>query len=217
MEPVAAPTTGQAPARSPEASAAPGSGRAPKRHVRNYLLDTSLQLRLASYLLAAATALSLGLGALLYQAYRETSRVIALGDPDAGASIAQALAREDRWRIVLVAAALAAILVCLLGAAVVITHRIAGPAFVIARTCRQVGEGNLARPRPLRNHDLLVDLADDVAGMVDALRDREGREREAALAAVATLRDPAAGAEARAAAAAALERLAEEKEARLRS
>ena len=216
MEPVAVPSTGQAPARMP-AQEAPAPGRAPKRHVRNFLLDTSLQLRLASYLLAAATALSIGLGALLYQAYRETSRVIALGDPDAGESIAKALAREDKWRIVLVAVALAAVLLCLLGAAVVITHRIAGPAFVIARTCRQVGEGNLARPRPLRNHDLLVDLADDVAAMVDALRDREGREREAVLAAVATLRDPAAGPEARAAAATTLERLAGDKEARLRS
>jgi hypothetical protein len=218
MESAALPTTGPAPARPPAASdEAPAPGRAPKRHVRNYLLDTSLQLRLASYLLAAATALSLGLGVLLYGAYRETSRVIALGDPEVGDSIAQALAREDRWRIVLVAAGLVGVLVCLLGAAVVITHRIAGPAFVIARTCRQVGEGNLGRPRPLRNHDLLVDLADDVATMVDALRDREGREREAILAAVATLRDAAAGPDARAAAAETLQRLASDKEARLRS
>ncbi len=218
MEPVPATPTGPAPPRrSADVPAAPLRGRAPKRHVRNYLLDTGLQLRLASYLLAAATALSVGLGVLLYQAYRETSRVIALGDPDAGHSIAQALAREDRWRIVFVAVALAAVLVCLLGAAVVITHRIAGPAFVIARTCRQVGEGNLTPPRPLRSRDLLVDLADDVATMVDALRDREQREREVALAAVATLRDPHATDEARAAAVRDVERLAEEKEARLRS
>lgn len=217
MGTAAAPTTGPLPARPPAVPAEAPPGRPPKRHVRNYLLDTSLQLRLASYLLATATLLSLGLGALLWRAYRETSRVIALGDPDVGDSIAQALAREDRWRIVLVAVALGMVLLCLLGAAVVITHRIAGPAFVIGRTCRQVGEGNLSRPRPLRNRDLLVDLADDVVGMVDALRDREGRERDIALAAVATLRDPSAGAEAHAAAAAALERLAEEKEARLRS
>jgi len=216
MEPAVAPTTGPSPVRPPVVSPESKSPQ-PKRHVRNYLLDTSLQLRLAAYLVAAATALSLGLGWLLWQAYRETSRVIALGDPDVGESIARALAREDRWRIVLVSAALAAVLVCLLAAAVVITHRIAGPAFVIARTCRQIGEGNLARLRPLRNKDLLVDLADDVAAMVDALRDRDEREREVVLAAVATLRDGSAGDDARAEAAAALERIAAEKEARLRS
>jgi methyl-accepting chemotaxis protein len=206
-----------APATAPERPATPSvpDPHAAKRRVRNYLLDTGLQLRLASYLLAVATALSLGLGGLLWSAYRETSRVIALGDPEAGESIAAALAAEDRGRIVLVATALAVVLVCLLGAAVVITHRIAGPAFVIRRTCGQIAEGSLARPRPLRTHDLLVDLADAVAAMIDALRAREETERQAVARVAATLRDPRAGPDLRAAAAADLERLAAEKEARL--
>jgi methyl-accepting chemotaxis protein len=191
-----------------------GGGRS-QRKVRNFLVDTTLQLRLASYLLAVALLLCLGLGWLLFQAYQETSRVIALGDPDAGASIALALAAEDRWRIVLVAVALAGVMLCLLLAAVVITHRIAGPAFALGRTCREVAEGRLRRTRPLRPRDLLVELAHDVAAMVDALRDREARERDLLQQAAATLRDPASGAEARAAAAAALDRLAGEKQARL--
>jgi hypothetical protein len=217
MESAALPTTtGGAPAPPPAVAAAPArQGPPPRRQLRNYLLDASLQLRLASYLLAAATALSLGLGALLYQAYRETSTVISLADPSG--SIAQALAREDRGRIVLVSAALILVLGCLVGAAVVITHRIAGPAFVLARTCREIREGKLAPPRPLRRRDLLVDLADDVAGMVDALRLREGSERDAIVAALTTLRDPGASPAARAIAAAELERLASDKEARLRS
>ncbi len=186
-----------------------------QRRVRNYLVDTSLQLRLASYLVGVAVLLSVGLGWLLWQAYQETSRVIALGAPEAGDSLAGALAAEDRGRILLVAVALAGVLCCLLGAAVVITHRIAGPAFAIARTCRQVGEGNLTPPRALRAGDLLVDLGESVSAMVDALRDRETREREVALAAAAALRDAGAGPEARSTAAAALERLAEAKEGRL--
>jgi HAMP domain-containing protein len=191
-----------------------GGGRS-HRKVRNFLVDTTLQLRLASYLLAAALLLCLGLGWLLFQAYQETSRVIALGDPDAGESIALALAAEDRWRIVLVAAALAGVMLCLLLAAVVITHRIAGPAFALGRTCREVGEGHLRRTRPLRPRDLLVDLAHDVAAMVDALRDREARERDLLRQAAAALRDPASGAAARDAATATLDRLAGEKQARL--
>lgn len=206
------PHTSPAPAPAPAPAAADGRHH---RRVRNYLVDGSLQLRLASYLVAAALVLCAGLGWLLFQAYRETSRVIALGDPDAGDSIARALASEDRGRIVVVAVALAAVLVCLLLAAVVITHRIAGPAFAIARTCREVGEGLLRRPRPLRARDLLVELGQEVATMVDALRAREAEERDLASAAAATLRDPAAAAEARAAAAAALEALARRKQARL--
>jgi nitrogen fixation/metabolism regulation signal transduction histidine kinase len=143
--------------------------------------------------------------------------VIALGEPDVGDSIAQALASEDRWRMFLIAAALSAVLISLLLASVVITHRIAGPAFVIARTCRQVADGNLVPPRPLRNHDLLVDLADDVATMVDSLRDRDDRERERVVRAAATLRDPSSSPAMRAAALEDLDRIASEKEARLRS
>lgn len=205
----------QAPAPEPPPPSSEGTGerRKPKRQMRNYLLDTGLQLKLASYLLAFAVALSLGLGWHLWTAYRETSEVVALAAPE----VASALASEDRWRIVQVSVILVLVLLCLLGASVVITHRIAGPAFVIRRTCAQVAEGNLARPRPLRNHDLLVDLADTVAGMVDALRDRETVDRDAMLAALAALRDPTASPETRAAAAAELERLASEKEARLRA
>jgi methyl-accepting chemotaxis protein len=217
MEPAVASPTGPAPETptGPEPSA--GATVHPRRYVRNYLLDTSLQLRLASYLLGVAAALSVALGWLLWSAYRETSRVIALGEPDIGDSIAQALATEDRWRMFLVAAALSAMLILLLLGSVVITHRVAGPAFVIGRTCRQVAEGSLARPRPLRDHDLLQDLADDVAGMVDALRERDARERDAVVRAAAALRDPAATPSLRAQAAADLEQVASEKDARLRS
>src|SRR3954465_7719792 len=121
-----------------------------KRKLRNYLLDAKLQLRLASYLIGVGVALSLGLGWLLWRAYRETSRVIALSDPDSGDSIGLALANEDRVRIIIIGVVLGGVLLCLLGSALAVSHRIAGPAFAIARTCRMVGEGNLARPRPLR-------------------------------------------------------------------
>jgi hypothetical protein len=200
------------PAAPPRADAG-GDPRKFKRRVRNYLLDTGLQLKLASYLLAVAVALALGLGWHLWTAYRETSEVVALAAPE----VAGALATEDRWRMVQVSVILALVLLCLLGASVVITHRIAGPAFAIRRTCAQVGEGNLARPRPLRNHDLLVDLADTVATMVDAIRDREALDRDAMTRAAALLRDPRAAPDDVQRAAADLERLAAEKDARLRS
>lgn len=216
MEPASAPPPSSADPRipTPSSTSATGEQRRPKkRKIKNYLLDTGMQLKLASYLLGFAVALSVGLGWHLWTAYRETSEVVALAAPE----VAAALATEDRWRIVQVSIILVLVLLCLLGASVVITHRIAGPAFVIRRTCAQVSEGNLSRPRPLRNHDLLVDLADTVATMVDALRDREEVDREVMARAAATLRDPAATAEARAGAAADLERIAAEKEARLRA
>jgi hypothetical protein len=186
-----------------------------KRRVRNYLIDTKLQLRFASWLLAVAATISVILGYVLWRSYAETSRMVALMDPDTQDSLAAALASEDRVRMVWLAAALGVVLVCLLGFAVVMTHRIAGPAFVIARTCRQVADGNFERPRPLRERDMLVELGDDVAHMVDAVRDRDQDERDRILTALARLADAGASAEVRGQAVAALQLLADEKSKRL--
>lgn len=186
-----------------------------KRRVKNYLINTRLQLRFASWLLAVAAAISVVLGYVLWRSYAETSRVVALADPEVADALAAAFASEDRARMVWLAAALAVVLICLLGFAVVMTHRIAGPAFVIARTCRQVAEGNFERPRPLRERDMLVELGDDVAHMVEAVRDREQDERDRILTALGRLSEAGASAEDRKAAVAVLERLAAEKAKRL--
>jgi methyl-accepting chemotaxis protein len=148
----------------------------PRRRLRNYLIDSSLQLRFATYLLAVACALSLGLGYLLWNAYRESSRLVALGDPRVDEALAAILAREDRQRMVWLAAALAVVVLCLLVFAVVVTHRVAGPALALARICRAVGEGDLSRPRTLRRRDLLVHLADEINVMIEGLAGREAAE-----------------------------------------
>ncbi|MGB8929665.1 MAG: hypothetical protein WCC48_00280 [Anaeromyxobacteraceae bacterium] len=186
-----------------------------KRRVRNYLINTRLQLRFASWLLTVAAAISIVLGWVLWRSYAETSRVVALADPDVAESLAAAFASEDRARMVWLAAALAVVLICLLGFAVVMTHRIAGPAFAIGRTCRQLGEGNYERPRRLRERDMLVELADEAAQMVDAVRAREERERDLLLAALARLEAPGATVEDRQRGVEPLQQLVEEKTKRL--
>ena len=97
-----------------------------KRLVRNYLLDAGLQLRYASYLVAVAAAISLALGWMLWSAYRETSRVIALGDPQIASGLSSTLASVDRTRMLWLIAGLIAVVLCLLVFAVVVTHRVAG-------------------------------------------------------------------------------------------
>lgn len=201
------------PSANSEAAAPPATVY--KRRVRNYLINTKLQLQFASWLLAVAAAISVVLGWVLWRSYAETSRVVALADPDVAESLAAAFASEDRARMVWLAAALAVVLVCLLGFAVVMTHRIAGPAFAIGRTCRQVGEGNYERPRPLRQRDMLVELADEAAHMVEAVRLREEQERDALLAAVRRLQEPGATPEDRQRAVGALQQLVDEKTKRL--
>jgi HAMP domain-containing protein len=190
----------------------------PRRRLRNYLLDTGLQLRLSSYLVAVATALSVFLGVMLWRAYREASQVMQLKLPPGLAdAFGQALDHEDQRRMFLVVGALVVVNLLLLVAAIFVTHRIAGPAYAIGRTCRKVAEGELAEPPPLRAHDLLNDLGDEVAQMVRALRGREAQERDLLASAARVLRDPFAPAQIRQELAQSLEKLAADKGRRLGS
>jgi hypothetical protein len=150
-----------------------------RRRVRNFILDPGLQLRLGGYLAGAAAALSIALGWHVWRGYAEASKLVALGDPRPDEVISGMLQAEDRARMLWLAAILAGVVVCLLALAIIVTHRIAGPALVMARTCRAVAAGSLAAPRPLRRGDLLVGLADEVGAMVEALRRREEEERAA--------------------------------------
>lgn len=193
-------------------SAAPGSDA--RRRVRNYLLDPALQLRFATYVVAVVAALAIALGWMLWAAYRETSRIVVLADPQAGDAIGAMLAHEDRIRITWLGASVVALIVVLLAFALVVTHRVAGPAHALAATCRRIAGGGLPAPRTLRRHDLLTGLAGEVAAMVEALREREERDRELLARAALAVRQ---GGSADPELAATLEQVVEEKRRRLES
>jgi methyl-accepting chemotaxis protein len=125
-----------------------------KRRLRNFLVHPGIQLRLVSYMLLVATAIGSGLSVMVWTA----------GQDAAGPGL-------------VLGAALSGAVPGLLVLAIVLTHRVAGPAVALAHTCRRVGAGDLSLPRPLRRRDLLVDLADEVALMVEGLREQEAEER----------------------------------------
>ena len=162
------------PAAGSGTSAAKVSAR---RRMRNFILDPGLQLRFGGYLVAIAVGLSVALGWQVWRGYSEASKLVGLGDPRSDGVVAAMLRADDRAHMLWTAGILSCVVVCLLGVAVVVTHRIAGPAYAIARACRAVASGALVRPRPLRRGDLLVGLADEVSAMVEALRAREEEER----------------------------------------
>lgn len=148
-----------------------------RRRLRNYMLNPRLQLGFAAYLVAVASVLSLSLGWHIWRAYREASRLVALGDPRADDLVASMLVGEDRTRILWLIAILLVTIVFLLAFAIVVTHRIAGPALVLESACKAVARGKLAHLRPLRRRDQLVGLALELNAMIGALREREESER----------------------------------------
>ncbi len=63
-------------------------------------------------------------------------------------------------------------------AGIVVTHKIAGPIFKMKRQLREVGEGKLRIPSPLRKGDELVDFFAAFESMVKDLRARQQGEIE---------------------------------------
>jgi len=92
-----------------------------------------------------------------------------------------------------------------------ITHRVAGPIFIISRFLRQIADGQVPQTRPLRKGDELKSFFDTFSEMVAALKQRNLREAEILGKSAGEVRQH--GSESLANTAQALESLASEKKA----
>ncbi len=80
------------------------------------------------------------------------------------------------------------LLVILIGlAGIVVTHKVAGPIYKMKRQIKEVGDGKLRIPAPLRKGDDLVDFFEAFETMVVNLRDRQQNEIERLERALASL------------------------------
>jgi len=84
--------------------------------------------------------------------------------------------RQQRTMLITLCAALALLVVLIGLAGIVVTHRVAGPIHKMRRQIRDVGEGNLTPPTPLRKGDELVSFFAAFEKMVLNLRARQQAE-----------------------------------------
>lgn len=155
-------------------SAARGAPAATSRPRRRYLLDRGFQLKYALLMAAAGLVVALAFGLWLHQAHVQATALLAQ-DPETQALIA----RSDRLLLgafVAIAVLLAAALF-LLG--VVVTHRVAGPVFVMGHYLAVMAQGRFPRMRALRRGDELKGLFRTFSDAVEALKAREARQVEA--------------------------------------
>lgn len=170
-----------------EGSTAPAGKAEP--HRRHYLVDRGFQLKYALLMAAAGLAVALVFGLWLQQAHAQATALLA---PDA--ETRTLVERSDRLLLgafaviaVLLAAALG-----LLG--VVITHRVAGPVFVMGHYLQVLADGRFPRMRTLRRSDELRLFFRAFLDAVDHMKAREARH--AAVLEDAVLRMRAAAAKA---------------------
>ena len=189
---------------------APGEAGAHPAARRQYLVDRGFQLKYALVMAAAGLVVAAIFGLWVHQAHVQATALLA---PDA--ETRALVERSDRLLLgafVAIAALLAAAL-GLLG--VVITHRVAGPVFVLGHYLRVLADGRFPRMRTLRKSDELKAFFRAFIDAVDAMKMREARHTAVLEDAVRRMREAAQAAPELAPAIEALARAAQERRAAL--
>ncbi len=167
-----------------EVSAAPGA--AAGHHRRQFLVDRRFQLKYAFLFAGAGLAVALIFGLWLHQIHAQATALLA---PDA--EMRALVARSDR--VLLGAfAAIAFLLAAALGLlGVVVTHRVAGPVFVMGHYLRVLADGRFPRMRTLRRSDELKEFFRIFLDAVERMKAREARHAAVLEDAVARMREAA--------------------------
>jgi hypothetical protein len=147
-----------------------------KRRMRNYLLDVGLQLRYTMTIVIVAVVLTAVLGYKMYEATRETSKVIEmtkLADPAVAGELSDQFASSDRWVIWGLIGVGIVLVISISAVGILITHRVAGPIFKVASYFSRVRENRLGEiPQTLRKGDELQEFYSSFREMHQSLRER---------------------------------------------
>ena len=146
---------------------------------RTYLIDRSFQLKYTVILRLVGAAISLLFGALMYQAHVDATALMDLPNP-----FREAVSSGDRMLLWLVLG-IAVIMAAAMGLfGVLVTHKVAGPIYVLTHYMTTLSQGKYPQMRPLRKNDELKEFFERFRAAVDQMRERDGEEgaalREAA-------------------------------------
>lgn len=156
---------------------------APKRQLRNYLLDRRFQLKYTSMVVGVTLVVASILGALAYRESKGQTEALQIQltmQPDLDPRVAAGLESfgRDRDRNILVGIILGVgVLTIALGlTGIIITHKMVGPAYKIRLLLGGVAKGQLRVDGGLRKGDELQDVFAAFNEMVRALRERREHE-----------------------------------------
>jgi len=137
-------------------------------HRRTYLVDRSFQLKYILLLMGWGLLLAALFGLWAYQAQAQAVELLA-AEPGQRALVGHA-SRQLLWALLAIALLSSAAL-GLLG--FILTHRVAGPIYVMGHLLTTLAQGRYPSRRALRRHDELKPFHAHFLQVVDALRERE--------------------------------------------
>lgn len=138
---------------------------------RTYVVDRRFQYKYSLLLSALGAVISIVFGALMYVAHRD-----ALEELLSGAAMPAHVAARSATLLWLIVgtAILMAVALGLFG--VLVTHRVAGPVYVMSLYAAMLARGRYPILRPLRRTDELRDLFQHFQNAIATLRERESSE-----------------------------------------
>lgn len=166
------------------ATAVPAPAPSDERKARRtYLIDKGFQLKYTVIIVAIGSAISLLFGFWMYRVQRENTELLGLTDP----ALKEAVARIDAQALI-VFLGIALLMAAALGLfGVLITHRVAGPVYVIRQYLDTIEAGRYPTIRPLRKGDDLQEFFDSFSRAVDALKKRDRKDADLMDQAIAEL------------------------------
>ncbi len=146
------------------------SGNAAAYQRRVYLVDRTFQLKYTLLLVAAGMGVALAFGLWIWQAHLQVSELAAV-DP----AIRPIIEASDR-NLLVIFVGIAALMAGALGlVGILVTHRVAGPIFVMGHYMSVLAQGRYPRMRTLRHRDELKAFFQNFIEAVGTLKQREAR------------------------------------------
>lgn len=151
---------------------------------RTFLIDRGFQFKWTFIIVAVGVIVSAGLGYFIVRLNMTNTELLELE-----AAFADQVAEYDAMAIYYLVGFVVIMAVFLFTWGIFMTHRVAGPIFIISRYLGQLADGEVPQTRPLRRGDELKDFFDQFSRMLDSMRDRAASEAELLDKAAAALKD----------------------------
>ncbi len=150
-----------------DASTTPEQPGRPRFGRRRYVVDRRFQYKYTTMLAVLGGLIALGFGTLMFLAYRDAVRALA------PAGVPHAIGRQDAILVALILAGMLGLTVALALFGLLITHRIAGPVYVMTNYVGVLARGRYPIMRPLRKTDELREFFERFEQAVEKIRGRE--------------------------------------------
>jgi len=140
---------------------------------RTFLIDRGFQLKWTFIIVAVGVIVSAGLGYFIVRLNMTNTELLGLD-----AKFADQVADFDAVAIYYLVGFVVVMAAFLFTWGIFMTHRVAGPIFIISRYLGELADGQVPQTRPLRRGDELKGFFETFSRMMDGLREKNLGEAE---------------------------------------